>query len=266
VAKLLNYYQLWLDDLFPRAKFADGLVMVEKVGHSKRMQSMRKEWIDEGKPGYRDKAQQEEDAREQKRKDSENAENTTADTRDDGDDLFFADPNRPTEKAPENAPEDDELDALLAEQSAASKPLHMQADSEGEDDLDALLAEQDSRVSQPVPNAQQEAPTPDDEDDNLDALLAEQEARNAPEPRPASPHKIVLDQEEDDLDAFLAEQEARIVPASATSPEAPKAIEHDQSEPTELVTNDIENMLSSPLPNNPEETDLADLLSSPLRD
>src|SRR5271168_4642598 len=55
-ARLLNYYQLWLDDLYPRAKFADGLQLVEKAGHSKRMQTMRKEWIDEGKPGYaRDK-------------------------------------------------------------------------------------------------------------------------------------------------------------------------------------------------------------------
>ena len=51
-AKLLSYYQLWLDDLYPRAKFADGLQLVEKVGHRKRMQVMRREWIDEGKPGH----------------------------------------------------------------------------------------------------------------------------------------------------------------------------------------------------------------------
>ena len=43
-------YQLWLDDLYPRAKFADGLAMIEKLGHSKRMQTMRKEWINGGKP------------------------------------------------------------------------------------------------------------------------------------------------------------------------------------------------------------------------
>lgn len=43
-------YQLWLDDLYPRAKFADGLTIVEKLGHTKRMQMMRKQWIDEGKP------------------------------------------------------------------------------------------------------------------------------------------------------------------------------------------------------------------------
>jgi replication fork protection complex subunit Csm3/Swi3 len=269
VAKLLNYYQLWLDDLFPRAKFADGLIMVEKVGHSKRMQSMRKEWIDEGKPGYRDKAQQEEEAREQEKKDSGHAENTTPDAKDDMGDLFFADPNGPTEKAPQNAPEDDELDALLTEQSAVSKSQHMQADSEGEDDLDALLAEQDSRVKQPVASAQQKAPTVDDDEDELDALLAEQEAGSTGGANPVSTRKIILDEDdedEDDLDALLAEQEARIEPTSATGPRIPEPTEQDRLESTDMGMNDIENMLSSPLPNNPEETDLADLLSSPLRD
>jgi replication fork protection complex subunit Csm3/Swi3 len=50
IARMLNMYQLWLDDLYPRAKFADALAIIEKVGHTKRMQMMRKEWIDEGKP------------------------------------------------------------------------------------------------------------------------------------------------------------------------------------------------------------------------
>lgn len=45
---MLNMYQLWLDDLFPRAKFADALAIIEKVGHTKRMQIMRKDWISEG--------------------------------------------------------------------------------------------------------------------------------------------------------------------------------------------------------------------------
>ncbi|PLB50523.1 Swi3-domain-containing protein [Aspergillus steynii IBT 23096] len=49
-ARLLNFYQLWLDDLFPRAKFVDGLAIIEKLGHSKRLQNMRREWIEEEKP------------------------------------------------------------------------------------------------------------------------------------------------------------------------------------------------------------------------
>ena len=43
-------YQIWLDDLYPKAKFADGLTMIEKLGHSKRVQLYRKQWIDEAKP------------------------------------------------------------------------------------------------------------------------------------------------------------------------------------------------------------------------
>lgn len=36
--------------MYPRAKFSDGLSIIEKLGHSKRVQLYRKQWIDEGKP------------------------------------------------------------------------------------------------------------------------------------------------------------------------------------------------------------------------
>ncbi|KAJ4994081.1 chromosome segregation in meiosis protein 3 [Stagonosporopsis vannaccii] len=52
IARMLNMYQLWLDDLYPRAKFADALAIIEKVGHTKRMQVDRKSWLDEAKPKY----------------------------------------------------------------------------------------------------------------------------------------------------------------------------------------------------------------------
>jgi replication fork protection complex subunit Csm3/Swi3 len=47
---MLAFYQLWLDDLFPKARFLDALAMVEKMGHKKQMQTMRMEWINEGRP------------------------------------------------------------------------------------------------------------------------------------------------------------------------------------------------------------------------
>jgi len=50
VSRLLNTYQLWLDALFPKANFADGIAIIEKLGHKKRVQMMRKSWIDEDKP------------------------------------------------------------------------------------------------------------------------------------------------------------------------------------------------------------------------
>lgn len=49
MARLLNMYQLWLDALYPRAKFVDGLAIMEKLGHSKRMQLLRRDWINETK-------------------------------------------------------------------------------------------------------------------------------------------------------------------------------------------------------------------------
>ncbi|KAL0937852.1 chromosome segregation in meiosis protein 3 [Colletotrichum truncatum] len=49
-ARILSFYQFWLDDLFPKAKFLDGLAMVEKAGHKKQIAYKRMEWINEGKP------------------------------------------------------------------------------------------------------------------------------------------------------------------------------------------------------------------------
>lgn len=49
MAHLLNTYQLWLDALYPRAKFADGLAIIEKLGHTKKMQLLRRDWINESK-------------------------------------------------------------------------------------------------------------------------------------------------------------------------------------------------------------------------
>ncbi|KAI1627991.1 replication fork protection component Swi3-domain-containing protein [Exophiala viscosa] len=247
VAKLLNYYQLWLDNLYPRAKFADGLQLVEKVGHSKRMQVMRKEWIDEGKPGYlQERLRRKEEEKEKEIDDlyagdthaSRDATNTVQPAEED-DSLFVPD-TRGSNKLAANEdvlPEDDELDALLAEQDSAvrapqpaSKPA-MDLDSEGEDDLDALLAEQETRKNPPSPSAQnsgakaQRSPFDEEDDiedmDDLDALLAEQDSRaNSSMTQPKSnnpPHTspededndLIPDDDTDDgLDVVLADYEA----------------------------------------------------------
>nr|KAK5434736.1 chromosome segregation in meiosis-related protein [Exophiala xenobiotica] len=249
VARLLNYYQLWLDNLYPRAKFADGLQLVEKVGHSKRMQIMRKEWIDEGKPGYiRDKGRNRNDDYEQEKetddlyrgdKPTEDKNTSSAAApqaaEEEGDSLFIPD-SRDSGKDLSNEndlPEDDELDALLAEQDASISTSNVQPrlsnntktgmdvdvdiDSEGEDDLDALLAEQETR-RHPAPSASVSASAPkskakpksspfdedDGDDDDLDALLAEQEARSTPKSTTQAattqrePADLLLDDNEDE--------------------------------------------------------------------
>ena len=278
VAKLLNYYQLWLDDLFPRAKFADGLVIIEKVGHSKRMAINRKQWIDEGKPGYaRDKhLRKEQEEYEKANEDGAPPPKPSGDENEDLDDMFFADFNKDKEATNGDLPEDDELDALLAEQAARvspQKPLRQTVDSEGEDDLDALLAEQESRRN-PAISSKKAVNEPVNDDDDLDALLAEQESRSAPKAAVQTrPRNTVFDEDDEDddaLDALLVDQNPReqataplavsTSPAKATagkmtSPE--RNLEKNEQE-------DVDNALSSPLPNNPEEEDLDDFLSSPI--
>ncbi|KAF2852167.1 Swi3-domain-containing protein [Plenodomus tracheiphilus IPT5] len=126
IARLLNMYQLWLDDLYPRAKFADALSMVEKAGHTKRMHIMRKDWIDEGKP--RRTTEMDED-------DVAEAPPTEAPARDSADTMEGTEDSTrsnqaalsqrerppqgqtPTTTTPQmgDDPDEDELDALLAE-------------------------------------------------------------------------------------------------------------------------------------------------------
>jgi replication fork protection complex subunit Csm3/Swi3 len=309
VARLLNYYQQWLDNLYPRAKFADGLQLVEKVGHSKRMQVMRKEWIDEGKPGYiKKKSSADKDEFEdddlygsgevntmENRTDqrSEATPNTSKDLDVADDSLFIADSNtNRNPSADDDLPEDDELEALLAEQETRQAPPKAQAttnfDSEGEDDLDALLAEQDTRrVSAPTSSRtgnQRSGPTPrveqpfEDEEDELDALLAEQEAEIRSKPsttqiqsppagpatpkRPSHPFEDDEDEDEDmdDLDALLAEQDARQTqqsisrPSAGTPMTAPQVIETDDNE--EGSEADIEAHMDIPTGDYADDLDL----------
>lgn len=48
--KLVQYYQIWAHRLYPRARFRDFIAMIEKEGHRRRMQSVRRQYIDETKP------------------------------------------------------------------------------------------------------------------------------------------------------------------------------------------------------------------------
>lgn len=125
----MNFYQLWLDDLYPRANFADGLSIIEKLGHTKRMQVMRREWIDEEKPKpFGDTINMPDSHDLPTRPSDKNGADTIGAAKsapsgsnqvglDDDDDLFMPDPeaeNRPPVNHPE--PDDDDLEDLLREQ------------------------------------------------------------------------------------------------------------------------------------------------------
>lgn len=219
------------------------------------MQTKRKEWIDEGKPGYaREKSSTASDAF-QIAEGQESATARAADTgrREDSGEaaarpvanqslvgngteseaLFFPDNNaKPSDSGDDAAPEDDELDALLAEQRSSRISLHEPAEpeSEGEDDLDALLAEQESRPHQPN-TITNENPSLDEEDD-LDALLAERDTSSRDTGGARVQEEPVEDG--DDLDALLAERESREVggaDAGAQSSPFPIIDEEEDSGP-----------------------------------
>jgi replication fork protection complex subunit Csm3/Swi3 len=189
---MLNLYQLWLDDLYPKAKFKDGLTMVEKLGHTKRMQVSRRAWIDESKS--------------LRRREDEDVEMRLGDVAGQGEeenDEIFPILTRSKESVPgqeqsgggADAPDEDELDALLGEEPAAAAPSNTAgngpAKSQGpfqdddddepdEDELEALLNEEPHPAVQPKqPTTKQRGPFEDDEDgyDELDALLAEEPQR-----------------------------------------------------------------------------------------
>ena len=49
-ARILRFYQLWADDLYPKANFKDTMSIIEKLGHTKRVQIARHQYLDEYRP------------------------------------------------------------------------------------------------------------------------------------------------------------------------------------------------------------------------
>ena len=157
---MLRMYQLWLDDLYPRAKFSDDIQIIEKLGHTKEMQMLRKQWIDEDKPKPSDQAEIEvhtDNSRAsgplpQQVSGKESAEQVSVDEASSQSDKNTS--RQSPHVASSNQPEDDEMDALLAtellqdshqedsifgkrRQANISRVKHSIAD-EYEDDEDAL--------------------------------------------------------------------------------------------------------------------------------
>ncbi|KAH7185255.1 replication fork protection component Swi3-domain-containing protein [Fusarium flagelliforme] len=191
-SRLLSFYQLWLDDLFPKAKFLDALNMVEKAGHKKQVMIARNEYINEGKPknttadsegddpfGGRDSVSRPMDQTTTQPLEAERPK-TLEQGRDvpDDDDLYGATPrpSRPIVPIRNDVPEEDDLEALIAEaegQHKSHKERLAQAEPD-EDDLDALMAEAEGQDRTRV--SESDRPATDDED--LDALMAEAETQD----------------------------------------------------------------------------------------
>ncbi|KAG5995110.1 hypothetical protein E4U54_002930 [Claviceps lovelessii] len=189
-ARLLSFYQMWLDDLFPKAKFLDALAMVEKAGHKKRVVVARNEILNEGKPKPRDP---EEDAHPDLGRDldapalrtggGDGRAPSTGD-RPDGD--------RPATPARDSGVPDEEDLYDATPRNRTTRPPQPQADDipGDEDDLDALIAEAESGdLAAPAVTTQSAAqarPIDMAEEDDLDALIAEAETRESNGKSPTS--------------------------------------------------------------------------------
>ncbi|QSZ37009.1 hypothetical protein DSL72_009101 [Monilinia vaccinii-corymbosi] len=192
-SRLLEFYQLWLDDLFPKAKFLDALAMVEKLGHKKMIQSARIDWINEGKPKSSVHEDSLFDEPELPARDDDGREKTAsrvapifentaserlktpASNRDpDFDDMYDATP-----KVMRRNPTAESTSVFAGGNSIFGPPKVVTAGDDGppDDDLDALLAE-----------AEQERDNDEMlDDDDLEALLAAENDMNAPS-QPAKPN------------------------------------------------------------------------------
>lgn len=215
ISRLLGMYQLWLDDLYPRAKFRDALSTVEKLGHKKRMQVMRRAWLDDTKPGRRETS-------------PERLGDLEMSGALGGDDPMFGDlyqshanggeddmlrdagahaSRNGTDTIPDDAPGDDELDALLAEgptAASAANPTGNNSNrqiSKDEDELDAINSNAtESRAPAPQQKSEKRVGPFEDEgsdEDDLDALLAEQQTSDSAPQKRAEPRPNDFADEED---------------------------------------------------------------------
>ncbi|PNY26570.1 Chromosome segregation in meiosis protein 3 [Tolypocladium capitatum] len=169
-SRLLSFYQLWLDDLFPKANFHDALAMVEKAGHKKLVVAARTEWINEAKPRPREG---EEEELLLLRKAEEPRGNTA---------QASQQPARPqTPVRTGDIPDDDDdlYDDLYDATPTAAVPTRTRtAIPDDEDDLNALIAEAEGNDGSSRPHRQPQASNAELDGDDLEALIAEAEGQD----------------------------------------------------------------------------------------
>ena len=238
VGRMLEMYQIWLNNLYPKNKFLDAAATVERLGHKARVVVARKGWIDGGKYP----------------KEGGNDVERVGD----GEGDIFADPTLPPREPGGLMQQDAAIftgTRELAERQKAAGGTE-QGNAPDDLDLDDLFGTQDHsgpfsiRAPLAAPTAQTSIFGGNDipSDDDLDALMAEQEMNSAPAPEksvnrfdrwhahpisaagqrvfnehaPTEPDLAYEDgiPDEDDLDALMAEADMNSQPSKA----APKSI------------------------------------------
>ncbi|KAG6052136.1 hypothetical protein E4U39_003758 [Claviceps sp. Clav50 group G5] len=223
-ARLLSFYQIWLDDLFPKAKFLDALAMVEKLGHKKQIVVARNEILNEGKP----KAQDDQDddvgmdldvpaaaagsseAAPSTARAVQGGDRPVTPVRDEGvpdeEDLYGATPRIVRQQNPSRSDIPDDEEDLYGATPRIIRQQQPRSDIPDEEDLYGATP----RI------VRHQAPQPDvpDEEDDLDALIAEAESQDRVSSIVRAKALLPATQQddaggEDDLDALIAEAETR---------------------------------------------------------
>ncbi|EFX05138.1 replication fork protection component [Grosmannia clavigera kw1407] len=199
-SRLLSMYQLWLDDLFPKARFGDALAMVEKEGHKASMHKMRMEWINESKP--RDHGDSDAEGQPGEHEDAQPAQQSGPR------------PSVPSQGEKEPLQPQTQTQTQPQPQAAPQpqpQPRPRQTGTSSGDPMEEDLLDEDLYGASPVrPSRRHEADEVPDEDE-LDALMAEAaEAHEQPPAQPPVPTQTAMDDmgDMDELDALMAEAEA----------------------------------------------------------
>ncbi len=185
--------------------------MVEKLGHKKRIQIMRLEWINEGKPHnvhedslfdepelpIRENAQREKTASRVapifEKRASERPTTPVPNADVEMEDLYNATPRSAGSKPAAATAEGDSQDSIFGggTQTMFGPSKTTSGEVPDDDELDALFAEGSELQRQ------------DPEEDDLDMLLAEDAAISKPKPAKAVPKPVEVNDSDDDDDALL---------------------------------------------------------------
>ncbi|KAJ6262830.1 Chromosome segregation in meiosis protein [Drechslerella dactyloides] len=199
LGRLLNFYQIWADNMYPKANFKDVLEIIEKLGSSRGMQRQREEWIEE----FKMKQLEEDDrlvgrAREVLAKDEPTTDHLGRKI------IRVADPSR-------GKPESEATKAADANREQANADA---GDSlffhDDDDDLDEDLDELDAimrEAENPKATGSKAADQPDhDEMDELDAIMREMEENPAPKEKPqvTGLQALKIDDSEDEFEEAMA--------------------------------------------------------------
>ena len=158
-ARILAFYQLWADDLYRKATFRDTISIIEKLGHTKRVQIARNQYLDDYLPKNIPPEVEAETARQE----------SGGGEQDNDDDLYEVPPLR--KPGPRNTVQDENGGSLfLGGDDSDDDPLGAPDDTE----LDTLMREAASevRVADTGPANENERPKSmeDEFDDGFEAI------------------------------------------------------------------------------------------------